>query len=518
MSSAQVSLPDLMQGLGGVQFGDPSGVVVRSIATDSRRVGQDCLFVALGGTHTHGRHFVPAALARGACALLLPLGSDPPAGVPGFLHPSPEAILAELATRLYARPGDDLRLYGVTGTNGKTTTALLLASLLAACGEPTAFWTTTLVRVGPTEFRPKWTTPPAHELQRFLRTARDLGQRSVVMEVTSHAVKLGRIGGLRYAAGIATNISPDHLDFHPDFADYLAAKRSFIAGLDEGAAAFLCADDPLVLGFRSAARCATFTFGLSQGADIGAEDVRTQPGILAFNLHLRSAELRRRFGTTELSLSLPMCGRYNVMNALSALGIGIWAGISPDAARTALAQFAPPPRRLELQRIGPFTVLNDVAMNEVSYDAVLAAVKDLGHRPVVLVHAPRGQRGAELNARIARILSRWNEELCFSPLIVSLSRGELSHYAVDHQVQDEELAALVDAAAHENLPMEVHSELQSAVGAGVERLLPGGVLVLLGTFGMDDGPALAEAMLTERLGGNGTPAEHRYLEPSDGSF
>lgn len=518
MAEVQADLATLLGGLGGTPFGDWAGVTVRGIATDSRLVAPDFLFVALAGQQAHGLQFVQPALEHGASALVLPAGATPPSGACGLLHQAPERVLAQAAERLYQAPANDLRLYGVTGTNGKTTTALLIASLLEAAGQPTAYWTTTLVRVGETAFRPKWTTPPAHELQRFLRSAVNQGARSVAMEVTSHAMRLGRVQGLRYAAGVAMNVTPDHLDFHPTFADYVAAKRAFIAGLDPDAAAFLCADDDIVRGFAASTRAHAFRFGLAPDADIRADAIRTDASGIRFVARVRHPELRRMFGAHDVRLHLPMVGQYNVRNALAALGVGIWAGIGQEAAERGMAGFVPPPRRLELQRIGAYTVLNDVAMNEASYDAVLGAVADLGSSPVVVVHAPRGQRGPDLNARIGRILGRWNRDLQFAPLVVSLSRAELQRYPIDHQVRHDELAALLGAAHTERLAASVHEDLEGAIREGVSRLSPGGILVLLGTFGMDDGPALAEAMLRERMGLAPHTGARRYLDPSDGSF
>jgi UDP-N-acetylmuramyl pentapeptide synthase len=211
-------------------------------------------------------------------------------------------------------------------------------------------------------------------------------------------------------------------------------------------------------------------------------------------------------------MSLP--GRHNVLNALAALGAALAAGVSPAAAADALRRFPRPPRRLELHRFGPDTVLNDVAMNEASYETVFSTIADAGLGTPVVVHALRGRRGAALNARLAVVLARWARRLSFAPLIASLSEDVLARYPLPYQVREEEYAAFLQAAAEEGLAVHLHRTLADAVAEGVARLTPQQVLVLLGTFGMDDGPRLAGRLLAQRAG-LGAIEEPRYPGQED---
>jgi UDP-N-acetylmuramoyl-L-alanyl-D-glutamate--2,6-diaminopimelate ligase len=494
-------LAELLQGLGGQPVGAWQGVTIAGIATDSRQVRTGDLFVAVPGDHVHGERYAAAAVAAGAAAVVAPSDAAWPGGTPGLRHPAPEDVLAELALRLYDRPADGMRVFGVTGTNGKTTTALLVARLLGAGGGHVAHWTTTEVDDGGEPFRPVWTTPPAHRLQRFFRDARRAGLTDAVIEVSSHAIVQRRIAGVRFTAGIATNVSPDHLDFHRTFANYVAAKRSFIAGLDAGAAAVLNADDPTVRAFAAAAAAQPVTYGFAENADVRAVDLRSDSHGLQFTV-----VARERF-----PVSLPLLGRHNASNALAAIATALWVGMAPEAISGALRDFPPPPRRLEPETVGPYTVMNDVAMNEASYETVLRTVAELGHPQVVVVHAIRGQRGPEINSRIGAALAAWNARLAFAPLIVSLSRGRLRRYPVNYAVTPDELAAFADAAAAGSLAVDVHEELEDAIAAAVARLRPGGLLLLLGTFGMDDGPAIAVPLLQARAGA-AQKAPPRYME------
>ncbi len=507
-------LEDLFPPGEGKPFGNVQDVRVRGFSIDSRRTHPGDLFVALPGGVTHGARYAAEALARGAAALVLPPDAEAPEGAAGFWHQEPYSALAQAALRFYMDPGQRMTLVGVTGTNGKTTTALLVAHLLETAGRNCAYWTTTLVRLPDVSFRPQWTTPPAHEMQRFLRVALDRGHQHAVLEVSSHAVRQERIAGLNFAAGIATNFSPDHLDFHPSVEDYYDAKRSFIRNLPPGAAAVLSRDDPQVFAMGQGVRADVVSFGVAPGADVCLRDLRQQQGRLEGRLELCSGRLGH---AGSYDFELPMPGRHNGLNAAAAFAAALKLGIAADAAADAFKTFKAPPRRLEWQAVGPYIIYNDVAMNEASYHAVLRSVRDLRPEQVVVVCALRGNRGAAVNARIARILAAWQPELRFAPLIVSESRSDLREYAVDYTVRPEEIVAFSEEALMGGLRLSRHEELPSAIAEAVERLRPGGVLLLLGTFGMDRGPAIAKELLRQRVG---LPAEPKqgYLEPHEADY
>jgi UDP-N-acetylmuramoyl-L-alanyl-D-glutamate--2,6-diaminopimelate ligase len=212
-----------------------------------------------------------------------------------------------------------------------------------------------------------------------------------------------------------------------------------------------------------------------------------------------------------------MPGRHNGLNAAAAFAAALKLGIAADEAADAFKTFKAPPRRLEWQAVGPYIIYNDVAMNEASYHAVLRSVRDLRPEQVVVVCALRGNRGAAVNARIARILAAWQPELRFAPLIVSESRSDLREYAVDYTVRPEEIVAFSEEALMGGLRLSRHEELPSAIAEAVERLRPGGVLLLLGTFGMDRGPAVAKELLRQRVGLPAAPKQG-YLEPHEADY
>ncbi|MCL6563950.1 MAG: UDP-N-acetylmuramyl peptide synthase, partial [Firmicutes bacterium] len=363
------------------------------------------------------------------------------------------------------------------------------------------YWSTAEVRGGARIFRPLMTTPEAPELHRFLAEVRGRGIRHAVMEVSSHAVALERIATLQFRTAVVTNLSPDHLDFHRTFAEYRAAKEGLVSGLPPGGVAVLNQDDPEVRTFAVPTAVRTIRYGVQTQGELNAvhleeDDTQSRFELLVDGWLGEEASAGGR-GPYPVCLSLP--GRHNVYNALAAVGAALSLGVPMPKAIAALAQAKPPVRRLEAYREGPYTVVNDVAMNRASYDAVLETMRRWG-KPLVVVNALRGNRGEQVNRDIALALAEWDRRLGFAPLIVTLSESQVSHLAADYRVRPEELQSFLQAADQEGLAVECFRELPEAIARGVERLVPGGILLLLGTFGMDDGAALAREVLRQRLG------------------
>jgi UDP-N-acetylmuramoyl-L-alanyl-D-glutamate--2,6-diaminopimelate ligase len=489
-----MTLRELVESVVGVRASGPGweGTVCRGIALHSEAVHPGDLFCAVAGTQAHGIRYWPEAQRRGAVAILTDTEVPVPEDVPTLRAGDVRRVLPFLAAALWGHPGERLQLAGVTGSNGKTTTATMLAQILGRAGYRAGLWSTAWVSMDGTGFRPAMTTPEAPELQRFLASALQAEATHAVLEVSSHAVALNRIGGLSFQVGIATNLSPDHLDFHGSYEAYRAAKQAFIAALRPAAVAVLNADDPAVREFAQATKARVRWFGFQGGCDASADAIEN--GLDGVRFRVRLAGRRR-----SLPVHLPLLGTHNVLNALAAILAADALGVDPVLATDALHHFVPPVRRLEPMSVGPYTIINDVAMNQASYEAVLGAMDGLG-RPLVVVNAVRGNRGTAVNRDIGRILGRWNARLQFAPLIACTSAPQLTRLPVDYRVRSEELEAFIEGARDEGLRVVLHDDLAQAIEEALSRLGQDGVLLLLGTFGMDDGPALAVNQLAVRLG------------------
>jgi UDP-N-acetylmuramoyl-L-alanyl-D-glutamate--2,6-diaminopimelate ligase len=395
----------------------------------------------------------------------------------------PRALLSTLAARLYRYPQKALTLSGVTGTNGKTTVVYMLNKILTDAGHASAFWSTNAVDAGHQPFRPTMTTPDPPDLYAFLDQARRHRKTQVVLEVSSHALALGRIAGLRFQTGAITNVTPDHLDFHGDFAAYVKTKQQFCAYVMD--TVWLNRDDPVVRSFEGSSAAIRW-FGLSAGCEVRA----SSRGLVG-----RHARWRIEIGghaAADLELAVP--GQHNVCNALAAIAMATTLGIAPADAVCALSDFVPPPRRLQQCHLNPITVISDVAMNRASYDAVFTTLSGMP-QPVVVVTALRGNRGLAVNQDIADVLADWHHQCHFKALIATESRDELAGLSVDHRVRPEERDAFMTQAAVRQLPVSLCINLSDALDQALSPVASGGTLLLLGTFGMDRGLELVRQKL-----------------------
>jgi UDP-N-acetylmuramoyl-L-alanyl-D-glutamate--2,6-diaminopimelate ligase len=361
-------------------------VRVTGITSDSRLVAPGDLYVALPGSGRHGAEFVPQALAAGAAAVLTDAQGQAVVGgtgVPVVLVADPRREMAQLAARIYGRPADALDMYAVTGTNGKTTTSFLLDAALRATGRHVGIVGTIgfLFDGVPLEtVRTTVTTPESTEVHALLGHLRDRGADSVVMEVSSHALVLGRVDAITYDVAAFTNFGRDHLDFHGDEEAYFAAKASLFTA-DRSRHAVINCDDPraaqLIAGIRAEGSVGLTTISLSDpAADYWARSVRTEPDGRS------RVTARTRGRDVDFSLRLP--GEFNVRNALTALAMLDVTGVDLEVAAAGLAT-AQVPGRMQRVDLGPDAplVYVDFAHTPQAVAAALAAIR--GHRSIVVL-------------------------------------------------------------------------------------------------------------------------------------
>jgi UDP-N-acetylmuramoyl-L-alanyl-D-glutamate--2,6-diaminopimelate ligase len=381
-------LSELVQGLG---LGGPTGSDpgmdpdVTGVAHDSRRVRPGDLFVALPGERFDGRAFAAAAVAAGAVAVVGPDPGSIAVAVPWLIATSPEApraLLGPLAARAYGHPERELILAGVTGTNGKSTVATLVAAILTTAGRPAGFIGTLGYRFGDKTYAGAHTTPEASDLFRLLRAMRDDGAAAVAMEVSSHALAMGRVDGAQFDAAAFTNLTRDHLDYHADMEDYFATKRRLFDLLKAGRRPAVNVDDPY--GRRLAAEIPdALTFG--ERGEVSARDVAmTTAGIQGVLVTPRG----------ELPFASHLLGGYNLSNLLAAAAVAETLELPPAAIAAAFAGQRPVPGRMEpVDRGQPFAVFIDYAHTDAALDAALRSAREvMGGGKVAVVFGCGGDR------------------------------------------------------------------------------------------------------------------------------
>ncbi|MDG3011992.1 UDP-N-acetylmuramoyl-L-alanyl-D-glutamate--2,6-diaminopimelate ligase [Rhodococcus sp. D2-41] len=389
---------------------------VTGVALRAQDIQVGDLFAALPGAHAHGADFVGQAVERGAVAVLTdPAGLERVAAAsPGtagpvavLVHPDPRTVLGEVSARIYGNPSERLQLIGITGTAGKTTTAYLVEGGLIAAGRTPGLIGTVETRVGGRRVPSALTTPEAPGLQALLALMSEQGVDTVVMEVSSHALALGRVDGTRFAVGGFTNLSQDHLDFHPTLEDYFLTKSRLFdpASTVHAARSVVCVDDHW--GARMARIAGPGAVTVATGeleADWTAGPPRTeQAGTQRFTV---AAPDR---AALEVEIRLP--GRYNVANALLAVALLDAAGVDPEAAAPGLSRVDVPGRVERVERGQPFLAVVDYAHKPAALEAVIATLRGQCAGRLAVVVGAGGDRDSGKRAVMGEVAARGAELL-----------------------------------------------------------------------------------------------------------
>ena len=380
-------LPDLVRDSAPALLGAAAGVVLTGISHDSHAVRPGDLYLARPGEHSHGARFAADAVAAGAVALLTDAEGAELAGatgVPVVVVADARAVAGPVAGWVYGDPSAGMRLIGVTGTNGKTTTSYLIDAALREAGEVTGLVGTVETRIAGEAVPSVRTTPEATDLQALLAVMRERGVTSAVMEVSSHALALGRVDGIGYDVAVFTNLSQDHLDFHPDLEAYFEAKALLFRS-DRSRYAVVNVDDEhgVVLAGRLAGRCATYTIA-GDDADWRAVDVVAGPAGSTFRVVGPGVDL-------PAEVALP--GRFNVANALAAIAAVVASGIAVDAAVRGIAALPGVPGRMERIDEGqPFAAVVDYAHTPEAIRSLLTSLREVTPGRLIVVLGAGGDR------------------------------------------------------------------------------------------------------------------------------
>jgi UDP-N-acetylmuramoyl-L-alanyl-D-glutamate--2,6-diaminopimelate ligase len=459
------------------------GVVVRGVAQDSRQVRQGNLFVAIRGGHVDGHAFVDDAATAGAVAALVEhvvVGVD----IPQIVVRHSRRALAAAAAWWYGDPSHRLGVVGVTGTDGKTTTAFLAVAALEAAGISTGLTSTVDTKIGATREANDVhaTTPEAPTLQAMLRAMVGAGNRAAVVETTSHGLALDRVAEVAYDAAILTNLSHEHLELHQSFDAYLAAKRLLFERLAISAAnpikaelswpkvAIVNADDPSAPRFAAAAAAAgarLITYGADEAADVR---------LMAMEEDQRGLRIRHAAPGRVAELALALAGRFNAQNALAVVALGDGLGLDPAAVRAGLESVSAVPGRMERVDAGqPFTVIVDYAHTPAALATILdllgplAAARGGG---LIAVFGSAGERDAAKRPMMGRVAG----ERCRVVVLTDEDpRGE------DRMAILDDIAAGARATGRrDGHDLLLAPDRPEAILIAFERARPGDVVVLLG--------------------------------------
>lgn len=428
---------------------------VRGVTNDSRNVTEDVLFLAVRGFRTDGHRFVDHALDEGALAAIVetPVDSD---GGGTLLNPDGDnrSLLGVLSARFYGHPWEDLLTVGVTGTNGKTSTARMLAWILEGHGMGCGLLGTIGYVVAGKTMQARVTTPESHELTRLLDMMRRSGDDCCVMELSSHALALKRADQVRLDVAIFTNISQDHLDFHSDMGEYLRTKIHIFDLLKPSGRAVIGTYRPGSPSIEGA-----ITFGVCESDDYTIDEIEVGPGRASYRMSWNGDSRR-----VELGIS----GRVNVFNSAGALATALELGLDPDEAVSSLAGFPGVPGRLEpIDEGQDFEVVVDYAHTPDALERALQQAREMTDNRVLVVFGAGGDRDRKKRPIMGRIASESAE--------LAVVTSDNPRTEDPRGIIEEILRGMTGHA--EKI---VQPDRRKAIRLAVEKALPGDVVLIAG--------------------------------------
>jgi UDP-N-acetylmuramoyl-L-alanyl-D-glutamate--2,6-diaminopimelate ligase len=442
---------------------------VTGIEYDSRKVEPGDLFVAIKGEKTDGHLYIPEALARGSSAVVcqfrkaLTAAGGPEISnlktAPQVVVPDSRKTLALLSAAFYGYPARELDVFGITGTNGKTTTAFLLKKVLETSGESVGLLTTVGYFWGKEGLVATHTTPESRDLQEILRKMREAGVTKVVMEVSSHSQEMKRTYGIRFRGAVFTNLTQDHLDFHRDMESYFRAKLGLFEGLEKDSFGVLNSDDPRSAEIMKVLAVPHLTYGVKESSDICASEIRLSDKGTDFAL--RTPEWRRE-------VHLELLGEFNVYNALAAAGVAYNLSCPPDRIVSGLASLKNVPGRAErVDRGQPFTVLVDYAHTPEALRGVLNLARSVCNRRIVTIFGCGGDRDRAKRPMMGQIASE------LSDLTIVTSDNPRSE-------EPEKIIAEILRGVTPGGDVVTIADRKEAIGEGLKRAERGDCVVIAG--------------------------------------
>jgi UDP-N-acetylmuramoyl-L-alanyl-D-glutamate--2,6-diaminopimelate ligase len=449
-----VELDALIRALAPSEVTGGAPVEIRDLAYDTRRVTGGALFFCVSGARVDGHDLAWEAIERGAAAVVVerPLA----VGVPQLLVPSVRESMAVAADAFFGEPTKELELAGVTGTNGKTTTAFLLRSILDTAGRRPGLVGTIEWQIGGERRPAPFTTPEAIDLQRLFREMLDAGDLSAAVEASSHGSALRRLDRVRFDVLVFTNLSQDHLDLHSSMDEYFQAKRRLFTGPQPPPAAVNVGDEwgrQLAVDLEDAHRAPLVTYGLGADAEIRPEDLEVGP---------RGSTFR----AGGLEIETPLRGLFNVENVLGAVAAGLLVDIDEDAIVKGVARMTGVPGRFEpIDEGQPFAVVVDYAHTPDSLATVLRAARDLGEGRVIVVFGAGGDRDRGKRPLMGKVAA----ELADVAIVTS-----------DNPRSEEPLAIIQDVLQGAGLDVEIDPDRRSAIARAVSLADDEDVIVIAG--------------------------------------
>ncbi len=440
-----------------------------AVKADSRAVQEGDVFVAIQGTVRDGHDYIRDAMQKGAGTIVC---EHIPEGLAGqgkgrfVVVDDTRKTLGAVAKKIFNDPSNGMKVYGVTGTNGKTTTVFLIRNVLKAAGVSSGLVSTVFtVTKNNTYSRSEMTTPDTLTLNRLLSDMSAGKKEAAVIEISSHALSQGRVCGIGLDSAIFCNISPEHLDFHKNMDVYLRDKSRIFGLLKPGGTGVVNADDPMVSGITGSADIPFLvSFGIRHSADIKGENIRSVPGGTEFDINTR--------GQGKFHIKTGLIGVHNVYNMLGATACLLYGGISVNSIKKGMENALPVPGRLEaIQSMAPFRVFVDYAHTPDALEHVLRCLRDLTEGRLICVFGCGGDRDRTKRPVMGQIAAN----ICDHVILTSDNPRNENPEEILYQIEkgmlgktNYSIISLREEAIHRSLEMAAKGDIVIIAGKGHE--------------------------------------------------
>ncbi|SCY96597.1 Mur ligase family protein [Alkaliphilus peptidifermentans] len=466
------------------------GIKLSGITSNSKKVREGYGFVALRGEKCDGNAYIDEAIRNGAAIVFTETDIENKE-IPVKKVQDARKTLANLCNEFYNYPSEKLKIIGVTGTNGKTTTTNMIYEIIRGNGISVGLIGTLYIKINDRTYESDYTTPLAEDMYAYMSKMVEENVEVLVMEVSSHGLKTERVHGIQYDIAIHTNIERDHINFHKTFEDYIQSKKKLFDNLREGKIGIINIDDGHGLRLLEGNdNIVIVTYGLNTKATITASSLDSDQ-MMSFNYCLQR-------GITSLSgveieafeypITLPLVGKHNIYNALAAITSGLLMDIPIASIAKQVKNFNPIPRRMEIIYDKGYRIIDDFCHNPSSYEAVLETIQSMEYKNLYIVNAIRGSRGIDINKENAEVLRQWAEILKIKTLYITASRdtcGPLDEVTAD------ERDAFIKTFSDSQIPIQYEERLQDAINKALKNLREKDMLLLLGAQGMDKGKPIS---------------------------
>ncbi|ETA80652.1 Mur ligase family protein [Youngiibacter fragilis] len=488
-------ISELMKGIEILEKrGYTEDIEIADITVSSREVRNGFLFTAIKGHYSDGHMYLKDAEARGAACAVVESPSDD-IGIPQLRVADTRRAHSRICSNYYGTPSAEMRVFGITATNGKTTTSYMLDSILEERGNTTGLFGSVRIKNGKETIPSSMTTPDARIIQASLRKMKDNGVEKVTMEVSSSSLEQHRVADIEFDIVAFNNFSREHIDQHGSLEKYFEAKSSLITDAGENAYAVLNYDDPYARSLIGRTHARVITYSVSDAAaDIYCSGYDLSSGKASMEVvvfvDFDGLEGRVEKGTFHVELGVP--GYHSITNALSVIAMALIDGTDRGVIANALKRFTGVERRFQYVYDRDFVIADDHFANSRNIDVTLESISRSNCRKLHIVYAIRGNRGTTVNRENIETLLKWKDSLPMDEIIGTLSEGLVGP---KDEVKAEEIEVYFDALKGSGLETPLFGKLEDAIAHAIGKALKGDMILLAGSQGMDYGAEIALKMM-----------------------